>query len=85
MMDTRVTNYFNDLLADVEWQNGLTPSQRDIAMTFAQTWILDAVIHEQDIVRAYTNAREALRHIANLYRGETFVLHRGEQTTVMEK
>lgn len=82
----QATLYFNDLLADVEWQNALTPSQRDIGLSFAQTWILDAMIHEHDVARAYANVREALRRLANLYgASDTFVLRRGEHVAVMEK
>lgn len=85
-LDDRATKYFNDLLADVEWQNGLTPSQRDIGLSFAQTWILDAMINEHDVARAYANVREALRRLANVTRAEdTFVFTRGSHSVVAEK
>ena len=70
----------------MEWQDGLTASQREIAMAFAQTWILDAMIHEHDVARAYANVREALRRLANITRAEdTFVFTRGAHSVVMEK
>lgn len=85
-LNEQATRYFNDLLADVEWQNGLTASQRDIGLSFAQTWILDAMIHEHDVARAYANVREALRRLANLYgAADMFVLTRGAHSVVMEK
>lgn len=86
-VDDKATYYFNAMLADVEWQNGLTPSQREIALNFAQEIILDAMSQQRDVARAYTFVRESLRRFAELYRntGETFVYRNGESVMVVAK
>ena len=85
-LDEKANQFFNAVLADVEWQTGLTPSQRDLGLNFAHEWILDAIINTHDTERAYANVREALRRLAALTRGDnSFVLRRGEHVEVMEK
>lgn len=68
MLDSRATALFQQLTADVEWQAGLTPTQRATAMTFAQGWVVAALQAESDADLACRQARETLRHLANLVR-----------------
>lgn len=83
-LDERTSYYFNALLADVDIVDGLSPTQRDIAIQFAQSWILDAMNNDADVELAYRVVREGLLRIVR-ERRETFVLRAGAQTMVVEK
>lgn len=66
MVDQRTSELFQRLTNDVEWQNGLTPAQRDVAMTFGQAWIIEAIQTDANADLACEQVREALRHLTNL-------------------
>lgn len=91
MMDENVSYYFNALLADVEWQNDVTAEERELNLMWAQAVVLRAARDGSDLAKAYMLARETLRYYSNRVRadraaaGDTFVLHRGDQTVLMAK
>jgi hypothetical protein len=64
-MITDASQFFNLVLADVEWQNTMTDGQRRIALNFAYEWLADALNSGTDAERECTRVREGLRRIAN--------------------
>lgn len=60
-LDHVANNYFNALLADVDWQAGLDSVQRDTALHFAHSWILGTLNSGGDMEREYIRVLGALR------------------------